>query len=378
MNQTWLLVALSIYAATLVLGVLRPAPEPAPARGHPGGRRRPGLARAGEAPALRQLCDGGARRDDRVPDEHEAAAVVTAAPARDAAAVDPDRGDREPRLQGQPVRDGRRRAAPARARHHGRRRAAAGRPRPRQHLHRHDGGRREVAARRPGAPGGPARTRRSSSPAARSRSGARRSPPRTRRPGSSTTGRRTPCSPSSTICSGRAGATVPPPRPPASGAPCRRSRASTRSPRRSTASPTAGRRSSGPAPSSRSRTAARSSAPTASSRPPAARSGVSALRSSSPTSARAIAAGHREIVLTGINVGTYDGGWSERGFRGSHVRSALTLGRPRPADPRRDRGRADPDLLDRAAACRRRAAPRLGRRRAADPAARPPAAPVGR
>jgi threonylcarbamoyladenosine tRNA methylthiotransferase MtaB len=39
----------------------------------------------------------------------------------------------------------------------------------------------------------------------------------------------------------------------------------------------------------------------------------------------AIAAGHREIVLTGINVGTYDGGWSERGFRGAHVRSALTL-----------------------------------------------------
>jgi threonylcarbamoyladenosine tRNA methylthiotransferase MtaB len=40
---------------------------------------------------------------------------------------------------------------------------------------------------------------------------------------------------------------------------------------------------------------------------------------------RAIAAGHREIVLTGINIGTYDGGWSERGFRGSHRRSALTL-----------------------------------------------------
>ncbi len=40
---------------------------------------------------------------------------------------------------------------------------------------------------------------------------------------------------------------------------------------------------------------------------------------------RAIAAGHREIVLTGINVGTYDGGWSERGFRGRHVRSALSL-----------------------------------------------------
>jgi len=40
---------------------------------------------------------------------------------------------------------------------------------------------------------------------------------------------------------------------------------------------------------------------------------------------RALAAGRREIVLTGINIGTYDGGWSERGPRGSHLRSALTL-----------------------------------------------------
>jgi len=40
---------------------------------------------------------------------------------------------------------------------------------------------------------------------------------------------------------------------------------------------------------------------------------------------RAISTGHREIVLTGINIGTYDGGWSERGARGSHLRSALTL-----------------------------------------------------
>ena len=40
---------------------------------------------------------------------------------------------------------------------------------------------------------------------------------------------------------------------------------------------------------------------------------------------RALRAGHREIVLTGINIGTYDGGWSERGFRGAHMRSALTL-----------------------------------------------------
>jgi threonylcarbamoyladenosine tRNA methylthiotransferase MtaB len=40
---------------------------------------------------------------------------------------------------------------------------------------------------------------------------------------------------------------------------------------------------------------------------------------------RALRAGHREIVLTGINIGTYDGGSSERGFRGSHKKSALTL-----------------------------------------------------
>ena len=40
---------------------------------------------------------------------------------------------------------------------------------------------------------------------------------------------------------------------------------------------------------------------------------------------RALRAGHREVVLTGINVGTYDGGWSERGYRGAHTRSALTL-----------------------------------------------------
>jgi threonylcarbamoyladenosine tRNA methylthiotransferase MtaB len=39
----------------------------------------------------------------------------------------------------------------------------------------------------------------------------------------------------------------------------------------------------------------------------------------------ALDAGHREIVLTGINIGTYDGGWSERGHRGAHTRSALTL-----------------------------------------------------
>ncbi len=40
---------------------------------------------------------------------------------------------------------------------------------------------------------------------------------------------------------------------------------------------------------------------------------------------RAVADGHREVVLTGINIGTYDGGWSERGFRGRHTRCAMTL-----------------------------------------------------
>ncbi len=40
---------------------------------------------------------------------------------------------------------------------------------------------------------------------------------------------------------------------------------------------------------------------------------------------RALAGGHREIVLTGINIGTYDGVWSERGPRGAHARSSLTL-----------------------------------------------------
>ncbi len=40
---------------------------------------------------------------------------------------------------------------------------------------------------------------------------------------------------------------------------------------------------------------------------------------------RALRAGHREIVLTGINVGTYDGGASEPGPRGSHAWEALSL-----------------------------------------------------
>ena len=53
-------------------------------------------------------------------------------------------------------------------------------------------------------------------------------------------------------------------------------------------------------------------------------------------------------------------------------------GRPRPADPGRDRRRADPPELDRAAARRRRAARGVGRRSAADAAAPPLAAPIRR
>src|SRR5919112_962674 len=40
------------------------------------------MARAGAASALRQLRDGGARRDDRISDEHEARPVVIATPPR--------------------------------------------------------------------------------------------------------------------------------------------------------------------------------------------------------------------------------------------------------------------------------------------------------
>lgn len=40
---------------------------------------------------------------------------------------------------------------------------------------------------------------------------------------------------------------------------------------------------------------------------------------------RALADGHREIVLTGINIGTYDGGASLPGPRGSHAWAALDL-----------------------------------------------------
>ena len=128
---------------------------------------------------------------------------------------------------------------------------------------------------------------------------------------SSTTGRRTRCSPRRARRSSAATARI--------RAPSRRP-LPTLSGVESTASPTAGPRSNGRARSSRSRTAARSSAPTASSRPLAARSGRLAPETVLADVRRALAAGHREIVLTGINIGTYDGGWSERGFRGARTR----------------------------------------------------------
>ncbi len=52
---------------------------------------------------------------------------------------------------------------------------------------------------------------------------------------------------------------------------------------------------------------------------------------------RALAAGHREVVLTGINIGTYDGGWSERGPREPRPVGAYP-GRAAAPDPGGDPG----------------------------------------
>ena len=71
----------------LALAFFVQRPEPAPAGRRPRDAGRPGLAGAGEAAALRQLRDGGARRDDRLPDEHEAAAVVIDAPTPSSRAI---------------------------------------------------------------------------------------------------------------------------------------------------------------------------------------------------------------------------------------------------------------------------------------------------
>ena len=86
LEQPWLLVALAIYVVNLGHRLLHPAPEPAPPRRDPGRRRRPDLAGAGQAPALRLVPDGRAGRHDRLPDEHEAGALVTTATTGRAAA----------------------------------------------------------------------------------------------------------------------------------------------------------------------------------------------------------------------------------------------------------------------------------------------------
>ena len=95
--------------------------------------------------------------------------------------------------------------------------------------------------------------------------------------------------------------------------------------RGSTASTTTAPRSSAPARSSRSRTAARSTARTASSRGPAATSGPSPRTSFWRTCGAPWLPGTGRSCSPGSTSGRYDGGWSERGARGSHVRSALTL-----------------------------------------------------
>src|SRR4029079_14300092 len=62
--------------------VLRPATQPAAPGRRSRDARRSRLAGAGEAAGLRELRGGGARRDDRLPHEHEAPAVVIEAPTR--------------------------------------------------------------------------------------------------------------------------------------------------------------------------------------------------------------------------------------------------------------------------------------------------------
>ena len=374
LTQPWLLLALTIYAANLAIAFFIQRPEPAPPRRREGRGRRPGLARAGEAPALRELRDGGAGRDDRVPDEHEAPAVVTATPARAARAVrtaaitnlgckvnqsEMESAARLLRERGVRVVDGdaaagadlvlvntctvtatadqKSRQAVRRARRAnpdadvvvtgcsvqvGREAFAAADPDARLVDNRSKDALLEEIERLVGPAGEGGGARSGDARVARALptlSGVeiegiadeRASVERTRAFVKVQDG----CSFFCTYC------IIP----------------AARGPERSLSPETV----------------------------------LADVR-------RALRAGHREIVLTGINIGTYDGGWSERGLpRLAHAVRA-DAGRPRPADPRRDAGRAAPRLVDRAAARRRRPPAGLVRRRAADDAARPPAAPVGR
>ena len=372
LQQPWLLVSLATYAVVAVIAfvVQRPGAAHAPGAGrHPDRRRPRRVAGPRAAAALRRVRAHVGGRPDRVPDVDEAAAVVTRAGSapRSAAIVnlgckvnqsEMEGAARLLREAGVPLVDPDRGADLV----------------PRQHLHRHRHRRREVARGRPPRPprqprrrdrrhrllgpgraGGVRADRRRR--AARRQRGQGRVPRRAR---------------------GAAGdrrARAPRRRPGAEPGRCRRSRAWRRA-----IDGIADDR------ASVERTRAFVKVQDGCSFYctyciiPQARG---AERSLAPEAVladvrRALGAGHREIVLTGINIGTYDGGWSERGHRGAHTRSALTLaGLVRRILAETD-DRADPPELDRAPARRRRAARGLGRRRAAHAAAPPPAAPVGR
>ena len=352
LTQPWLLVALTIYAANLVDRVLHPAAQPAAAGRR--SRRRPTTAsgRPGAAPALRELRDGRAGRDDRLPHEREAPAVVIEAPRA---------APRDPRSRTSAARS----TWPRRSRRRGCSASGASGSSTatpvgadlvaRQHLHRHRGGRPEVApggaARPAGEPGRRDRRHRllrAGGPRGVRRRSIRRAARRQPLEGRAARGDR------------------------AAGRPGRPHGAATRA-SRGRCRPCLASRSTG---DRRRPRVGRADAGVRQGpgrllvllhllhHPGGARPGASL----SPETVlldvrRALRAGHREIVLTGINVGTYDGGWSERGFRGSHTAVGADAGRPRPADPRRDAGRAAAPLVDRAAARRRRPARRLGRRR---------------
>ena len=145
LGQPWLLVALAIYAANLALAFFIQRPNLRRLIGIRAAAGRPRLAGPGEAPALRQLRDGRPRRDDRVPHEHEAEAVVTRRPD----------APRSPNL-GCKVNQSEMESAARLLRERGvarrRRRRGRGRPRPRQHLHGDLDRRPEVAPGRPARP----------------------------------------------------------------------------------------------------------------------------------------------------------------------------------------------------------------------------------
>ena len=103
LQQTWLLLALTIYFVNLGIAFFIQRPNLRGLIGIKAARRRQGVARPGEAPALRLLPDGRPGRDDRVPDELQAGALVS-----EALHLLPDRGGRDPVGLGVPGRRRRR------------------------------------------------------------------------------------------------------------------------------------------------------------------------------------------------------------------------------------------------------------------------------